>query len=319
MELSHRSPSFHTIQHNTEQSLRRLLDLPEETFDVLFMHGGGHGQFAAVPLNLASQPTATAHYFVNGAWSQRAAMEASKYCNITTKGIKTLEDTVPENGWWQPSNLLPEDVPCPENTGSAMTPRSAYCYLCSNETVQGLEYFDMPELHTLQVPLVVDMSSDICSKPINFNHVDVAFACAPKNLGIAGLTVVIVRKTLLEKRQAQAITPGILDYRLNVANHNVWNTPPTFNVYVAGLMCEWMEEMGGVAAMERRAIERSNAVYAEIDGSEGFWGTRHSEVGRTLLLVGWYWCCLLFNRCSIVVQSLFPVCLRDSAATDCGC
>ena len=155
MELSHRSPEFLSIKSQTEKSLRRLFKLPSNEFDILFAHGGAHGQFAAVPLNLA-QPNQSAHYFVNGTWSQRAAEEASKYCNITTKGKGT--------GWWQPTNLLFEDVPAPETTGMGSTPRPAYCYLCTNETVNGLEYFDVPNLKLLQVPLVVDMSSDIGSK-----------------------------------------------------------------------------------------------------------------------------------------------------------
>ena len=112
---------------------------------------------------------------------------------------------------------------------------------------------------------------------MNFDHIDVAFACAPKNLGIAGLTIVFVRKSLMEKKSKQEITPGILDWKLQIENECLWNTPATFNIYVTGLVCEWMEQEGGVIEMEKRSIEKSKRLYNEIDNSDGFWSTPHSK------------------------------------------
>ena len=271
MELSHRSPEFLAIKANTETSLRRLLHLDDE-FEIMLMHGGAHAQFAAVPLNLATS-SSSAHYFVNGTWSARAAKEAAKYCrNITTLGKA--------EGWWQPSSLLFEDIPTPETTGLATTPRPSYAYVCSNETVNGIEYFDFPDLSMLQVPLVVDMSSDLGSKVVDFTNIDVAFACTPKNLGIPGLTIAIVKKKWLDgsKRTAQSITPGILNWQNHVENDGLWNTPAIYNIFVTGLVCEWMEENGGIEEMERRAIAKSSLLYDTIDNSDGFWVTPHEDV-----------------------------------------
>ena len=273
MELSHRSPEFLAIKTNTENSLRRLFDLSDE-FEILLTHGGAHAQFAAVPLNLATS-SSSAHYFINGTWSARAAKEAAKYCrNVTSLGPTDGE------GWWQPSSLLFEDTPAPETTGMATTPRPSYAYLCSNETVNGIEYFEFPDLSMLQVPLVVDMSSDLGSKVVDFTNIDVAFACTPKNLGIPGLTIVFVKKKWLDgsKRTAQSITPGILNWQQHVENDGLWNTPASFNIYVTGLVCEWMEENGGIVEMERRAILKSNLLYDYIDNSNGFWKTPHEDV-----------------------------------------
>ena len=270
MELSHRSPEFIQIKDNAEASLRRLFDLNHDDFEILFMHGGGHGQFAAVPLNLSIDENSTAHYFVTGTWSHRASSEGSKYCQITTKGRA--------EGWWEPTFLLPEDVPTPETTGLGATKRPSYAYLCSNETVNGIEYFDLPDLSHLQVPLVVDMSSDMGTKVIDFNKVDVAFACAPKNLGIPGLTIVIAHKELLRKRQARSITPGVLDWNLNAKNDCLWNTPATFNIYVTGLVAEWMEREGGIHEMEQRNIAKATLFYDTLDTSNEFWITPWKEI-----------------------------------------
>ena len=276
MELSHRSPEFLHIKANAEHNLRKLLHVPDH-YHLLFMHGGGHAQFAAAPLNLTSNSSATAHYYITGTWSHRAAVEAAKYCNITQKGS--------EKGWYQPTSLLPEDIPAPETTGQASTPRPAYCYMCSNETVNGIEYFELPDLKMLQVPLVVDMSSDFGTKPIDFDKVDVAFACTPKNMGIPGLTVVIAKKQLLEQRTAQSITPGILDWSLQAEHDCLWNTPATFNVYVTGLVAAWMLEQGGVREMERRSIEKAEHLYSFIDSSDGFFATPWENVQRSRMNV----------------------------------
>ena len=135
--------------------------------------------------------------------------------------------------------------------------------------------------HTLLYHITLYLYYPLCFRYVNvemnFDHIDVAFACAPKNLGIAGLTIVFVRKSLMEKKSKQEITPGILDWKLQIENECLWNTPATFNIYVTGLVCEWMEQEGGVIEMEKRSIEKSKRLYNEIDNSDGFWSTPHSK------------------------------------------
>ncbi len=256
MELSHRSPEFLAIKADTEAVLRRLIFPPavSDDFELLFCHGGGHAQFAAAPLNLCGRPEATAHYFVTGTWSARAAAEAAKFCNVTQQGSA--------EGWWMPPEQLDLHLPDADE--------ASFAYLCSNETVNGIEFFSLPA-GIATAPLVVDMSSDFCSKPMDYSRVGVAFACAPKNIGIPGLTVVLVRKSLLRDRAAQTACPGVLDWALNAANQCLWNTPATFNIYVTGLVLNWNEEQGGLPEMETRARRKAELIYGAIDQSQGFY------------------------------------------------
>ena len=261
MELSHRSPEFLAIKEDCEATMRRVVfagdnEGASEDFELLFCHGGGHAQFAAVPLNLCAAPRARAHYFITGTWSARAAAEAAKFCHVTETGSA--------EGWWQPPSELALVEPRDDNP--------AYAYICSNETVNGIEFFDFPDLPS-HVPLCVDMSSDFCSKPVCYSKIGVAFACAPKNIGIPGLTVVLVRKSLLRDRHAQANTPGILDWSVGQANDCLWNTPATFNIYVTGLVMNWIEAEGGLVEMERRSRAKAELIYAAIDESAGFYAT----------------------------------------------
>ena len=190
MEMSHRSPEFGAVFADTVAVLRRVMELPS-SHELLFAHGGGHGQMAAVPLNLcAAGKQCTADYVVNGTWSRRAADEAAKY--VTVRHAATSDGTrLPPRDEWD------------------LDPHASYRYICSNETVAGAEFWEMPAFDD-DVPLVVDMSSDICSKRVDWARVGVAFACAPKNIGIAGLTVVVVRRSLLESGEAQPICPGVV-------------------------------------------------------------------------------------------------------------
>ena len=253
MCMSHRSPEFGAVFTEAQECLRRVLEVPS-SHEILFTHGGGHGQFAAVPLNLCGAgKDCRADYIVSGTWSRRAALEAEKYATVRV---------------------------CAEGDGTRMPPRStwsldagaSYRYLCSNETVDGVECHSLPSFDD-DVPLVVDMSSDIASKPIDWSRCAVAFACAPKNLGHAGLTVVVVRKDLMLERSAQPTCPGVLHWRTNHESGGMWNTPPTFNIYTTGKVAGWIESEGGIREMQERAHRKAGAIYAVIDSSDGFYST----------------------------------------------
>eukprot|EP00937_MAST-01D_sp_MAST-1D-sp2_P000008 g8.t1 len=271
MELSHRSPEFLGILANTQALLRRVLAVPEN-FTVLFTHGGGHGQMAAVPLNLCgSGKSRRADYIVSGTWSQRAATEAAKYADV-----RVLSDSGPEGydrisqDWQQQQQQQQQQ----QEQGQS----SAYTWVCSNETVNGLELHRLGalarSLPPSAGPLVVDASSDIASKPVDWGHVGALFACTPKNLGHPGLTMVFVRDDLLPAEGgAQPGCPGVLDWGITARSDCLWNTPATFNIYTTGLVLAWIEREGGVAEMERRAIAKAAAVYGAIDGSGGVFTT----------------------------------------------
>jgi len=259
--LSHRSPEFSEILEDALTTTRAVLEIPEE-YDVLFAHGGGHGQFAAVPLNLCPTGTETAHYVVNGTWSERAAAEASKYC----RPVALHGPTAPDGTYTGYPSLESVD---PSSS-------SRYIYLCSNETVGGLELHRLPT--GSRVPLVVDASSDVTSKPVDWRgaNVGVLFACASKNIGHPGVTLVVVRRDLLETANLD-LCPGVLHYKTNVEAGNVWNTTPTFNVDVLRIVMEWILAEGGVRAMEAFSIRKSSKLYGAIDGSDGFYSTSFPE------------------------------------------
>ena len=254
MSLSHRSPEFGVVFDDAIAALRRVLEIPA-THEVLFAHGGGHGQFAAVPLNLceAGKEGSTADYIVGGTWAKRAAAEAAKYTTVRI-AAESAGDRLPPREEW------------------ALDPTASYRYICSNETVNGLEYHALPTFDD-GVPLVVDMSSDIGSKKIDWSAVGAAFACAPKNIGHAGLTVVVVDRALMLGRQPQELCPGVLSWRTNFESGGMWNTPPTFNIYTTGKVMLWLEAQGGLGAAEALASAKASAFYAAIDGSGGFYAT----------------------------------------------
>ena len=188
MELSHRSPEYRSIHEDALAVLRRVMKLPE-THELLFTHGGGHGQFAAVPLNLCpSGKAASADYIVGGDWARKAAAEAAKFVTVRI-AAENDGSRLPVRAAWD------------------LDPAAAYRYICSNETIKGTEYRELPAFDD-DVPLVVDMSSDICSKAVDWARVGVAFACTPKNIGHAGLTIVVVNKALLESTSVAAACPG---------------------------------------------------------------------------------------------------------------
>lgn len=278
MSMSHRSPEFGAIFEETSNALRRVLLLPD-THTILFTHGGGHGQFAAVPLNLCPEGKACrADYFIHGTWGRRAANEASKYVTVRLAAESDGTKLPPRSSW-------------------DLDPGASYRYICSNETVDGNEFHTLPSFDD-DVPLVVDMSSDICSKRIDWTRVAVAFACAPKNIGHAGLTVLVVRRDLLATRAAQPSCPGVLSWRLNHESGGMWNTPPTFNIYTTGKVLQWMEREGGLVEMERRAICKAASFYAAVEASKGFYATPCDAAHRSRM------------------NAPFNVCGGDADATD---
>jgi len=270
MAMSHRSPEFAHILREAGLSLRRVMAIPTN-YEVLFMHGGGHGQFAAVPLNLCSDRSQTATYVVSGTWSQRACAEAQKYCNV-----KMVNKTAPDY------------TSFPELTEDDIAEGSKFIWVCSNETVNGVELHRLPRLpgvHRGRVPLVVDASSDFTSKPVDWvgDDIGVLFACASKNIGHPGVTVVVVRSDLLGS--ASPLCPGVFDYAGNAAAGSMWNTTATFNVEVVGTVMRWIEREGGVEEMERRSLEKSSLIYDTIAASGGFYTTPAALSSRSRMNV----------------------------------
>lgn len=259
MYLSHRSPEFGTILNNTIFLMKQVMNIPEN-YEVLFTHGGGHGQFAAVPLNLCPTGEEKATYLVSGTWSERAFDEAKKFCSPTVISSKNDDGTF---------------TSFPAVDDMDIHPESKYVYLCSNETVNGVELHRLPDLKSkgIDAPLVVDASSDFTTKPIDWvkYNVGVLYACASKNIGHPGLTVCIIRKDLLGN--PSPICPGVFDYTVNAKAGSLWNTAATFNIDVVGIVMDWIIAGGGVDAMEKLSIQKSDLVYDLIDNSDGFYST----------------------------------------------
>lgn len=249
MEISHRSKDYIDVHNEALQSVRDILSLPDN-YKVIFLQGGATGCFAAVALNLIGR-TGTADYIVTGGWSDKAAKEAAKYGKVNWVVPKAANYTnVPDKSTW---NLSPD---------------ASYVYYCDNETADGVEFSFIPE--TGDVPLVVDMSSNIFTRQFDITKFGVVYAGAQKNFGPAGITLVIVREDLLN--YALPITPAILDFKANYAANSEYNTPPTFIVYVVGKVFKWIKKNGGIAAMEQNSAKKSQLIYNIIDNSKGFYG-----------------------------------------------
>jgi len=247
MELSHRSKEFMAVAAKAEADLRDLMSIPDN-YSVLFCHGGGRGQFSAVPLNLLPQGK-SADYIISGSWSKSAAVEAEHYGDIKLINVVSEADG--------DTHVLPS-----EQWG--LDPNAAYVHYCPNETVDGIEMFDIPE--TNGVPLVADMSSTILSHVIDVEKFAVIYAGAQKNIGPSGLTIVIVRNDLLGN--AQPTTPSIMNYQVLAKSDSMYNTPPTYAWYLAGLVFEWLKESGGVKEISKVNKQKAELLYGYIDNSE---------------------------------------------------
>ncbi len=246
MEMSHRSKEFVSIAEQAETDLRELLGISSD-YHVLFLQGGATSQFAMVPMNLL-RGRQQADYLNTGAWSKKAIAEAQRYCtvNVAATSADSGFTTVPATDTWQ------------------LDAGSAYVHYTPNETIGGVEFNSIPE--TGEVPLVADMSSTILSRPLDVSRFGVIYAGAQKNIGPAGLTVVIVRKDLAGSTLDG--TPSMYAYQAHADNGSMLNTPPTYGWYLAGLVFQWLREQGGLAAMAEVNRRKAGVLYAAIDDSD---------------------------------------------------
>ena len=242
MEMSHRGKEFMSIAAEAERDLRELLAIPA-SYKVLFLQGGATLQFAQVPMNLL-RGKGKADYVVTGEWSKKAVKEAKSYCDVAIAA--SSED---RNFTYAPKKWN-------------VRKDAAYVHYCSNETIGGVEYHDVP---STDVPLVADASSHFLSRPLDVSKFGLIYAGAQKNAGPAGLTFVIVREELIG--QAQKGTPTVMDYKLQADADSMLNTPATYSMYVAGLVFKWLKALGGVAEMERRNIAKASLLYDLLDSS----------------------------------------------------
>jgi phosphoserine aminotransferase len=248
MEVSHRSKAFKGVAAQLEASLRELLAVPSG-YRVIFLQGGATAQFAGIPLNLAAAD-ATADYLNTGAWSKKALSEAKRYCKVNVAADEAASgyNTVPAPG------------------SLKLTADAAFVHYTPNETIGGVEFGYVPQVGA--VPLVADFSSTFLSRPIDVSRFGLIYAGAQKNVGPAGLCIVIVREDLIGK--ARPGTPQVLDYKAMADDGSMLNTPPTFSWYIAGLVLKWILGKGGLGAMEKLNRAKAEALYAAIDGS-GFY------------------------------------------------
>ncbi len=247
MELSHRSDIYIAMAKKAEVALRKLMSIPQN-YKVLFCHGGGRGQFSAVPLNLLPKGK-TADYIISGSWSKAASIEAKHYGKVNDINIRSDSDSctsVFSSNEWK------------------LDPSAAYVHYCPNETVDGVEITEIPE--TQGVPLVADMSSTILSHEIDVSKFGLIYAGAQKNIGPSGLTIVIIREDLLG--HAHQLTPSIMNYKILADNDSMHNTPPTYAWYLAGLVFQWLIDLGGVGAIAKINRQKAELLYHAIDNSD---------------------------------------------------
>lgn len=248
MEVSHRGKAFIKVAEQAEADVRELLGVPDD-YAVLFLQGGATQQFALIPMNLAG-PEQEVDYLVTGQWSKKASAEAkaSRKVNIVADGAAGNYTDVPARAGWK------------------LSPGAAYLHYCPNETIGGLEFHEVPEVGP--VPLVADMSSTILSRPVDVRKFGMIYAGAQKNIGPAGLVLMIVRRDLLER--VPDTVPPILRYASQAKEGSMLNTPPTYSWYIAGLVFQWLKQQGGLAAMERHNRDKAALLYAFLDQSRFF-------------------------------------------------
>jgi phosphoserine aminotransferase len=248
MEMSHRGKEFIAIYEQAQSDLRELLAVPEN-FKILFMQGGGLAENAIVPLNLSRGETVDV--VVTGSWSEKSYQEAAKYCkaHLAATGAQTRFTTLPDPAQWHLSS------------------NAQYLHICSNETIHGVEFHQLPDLKALgsNAVLVMDFSSHVLSRSVDWSKVGLAFGGAQKNIGPAGVTLVVVREDLLG--HALPTCPSAFNYATVAANASMYNTPPTYGIYMAGLTFQWLKRQGGVSEMERRNSAKAALLYGCLDNS----------------------------------------------------
>jgi phosphoserine aminotransferase len=249
MELSHRSKDYEAVHNEAKSLLTSLLSIPED-YEILFLQGGASLQFSMVPMNLL-QEGKTAYYALTGSWSEKALKEAQKI------GQTAVAVSSKENSY--------KNIPAID--AASIPNDAAYLHITSNNTIYGTQWKRFPT--GLNVPLVADMSSDILCKPLNIEQFDLIYAGAQKNLGPSGVTVVIIKKDLLSR--ASDSLPTMLNYNTHAKNNSLYNTPPTFGIYLLSLVLKWVTNEGGLEAIAKRNNEKAALLYNEIDNSEGFY------------------------------------------------
>ena len=261
MEMSHRSKAYEGIIQGTEAALRRVLGIPDN-YKVLFCQGGATMQFSAIPLNLTRR--GKADYIVTGNFSNLAMKEATKFTTVNIAGTS------------KEANF----TYIPKGDQLKLDPEADYVYICANNTVYGTEYHAYPE--TGDVPLVADMSSDILSKPVDVSQFGLIYAGVQKNMGPAGMAVVIVRDDLLGHFRENM--PVLLDYKLMADKQSMYNTPPCYTIYMVGLVLEWVESLGGLTEMAKRNEKKAKLLYDYLDSSE-FYQAVAAKEDRSLMNV----------------------------------
>lgn len=260
LEMSHRGAAFDGIAKQAESDLRTLMHIPDNYF-VLFLQGGASTQFSAVPLNLSKEGE-TVDYIVTGSWSKKAASEAKRYCNANV-AAQGDNKSIPNTFSW---NLSPD---------------ASYLHICDNETIQGVEFQGVPNVSVKN--LVADMSSNFCSKPVNVEKFGCIYAGAQKNIGGAGVTVVIVRKDLVGHARPQ--TPIMLNYETMAETASMYNTPPCFAIYVCGLVFQYLLKKGGLKGVEANNRTKARLLYEFIDNSDGFYASPVDPAVRSIMNV----------------------------------
>jgi phosphoserine aminotransferase len=270
MEMSHRGKEFLSIYESAEADFRELLAIPAH-FKILFMQGGGLAENAIVPLNLSRG--ASADYVVTGSWSDKSQKEAQKYCEVqlAASNRQSGHTLIPPPSTWR------------------LGASASYVHICTNETIHGVEFQSLPDMKALGTasPLVIDFSSHVASRPVDWSRVGLAFGGAQKNLGCAGVTLVVVREDLLG--HALPVCPSAFNYKTVADSDSMYNTPPTYAIYIAGLTFQWLKrqregELTGIAAMELRNIAKAKLLYDAIDAS-GFYINQVSKDCRSRMNV----------------------------------
>ena len=246
VEVSHRSPEFSAIADRADDDLRKLLKVPEN-YNILFLQGGATLQFAAVPLNLARKESIV-DYAITGSWGKKAQAEATRYAhtNIVTDAANNQYTCIPDPATWKVSS------------------DAVYLHYTPNETIHGVEFHFIPEVS--DSPLIVDMSSTILSQPVDIARFGLIYAGAQKNIGPAGITIVIVREDLIGRARLE--TPSVVNYQVMAGSGSMSNTPPTFAWYMSGLVFQWLQKQGGLSAMADLNKRKSSKLYAAIDASD---------------------------------------------------
>lgn len=260
MEASHRSKMYDDVHSEAMSLMRELYEIPEE-YDILLVQGGASLQFAMIPLNLSLG--GKAQYADTGSWSAKAIKEAK---------IQNIDFDIVASSKESSHNHIPADI--------AFSDDADYAYITSNNTIYGTQYKTFP---STKAPLVVDASSDIFSYPVDWSKIDLMFAGAQKNAGPSGVTIVIIKKELLER--AKENVPSMLRYKTHADNDSLYNTPPTFGIYMLGLTLKWIQARGGIKAIEKANEEKAALIYAAIDNSDGFYVGHAQKESRSLMNV----------------------------------